>query len=62
MDYYGNIESEYVKKVTLEHRKQFAQFFTPQPIAEMMAEWLLKNENMKTVLEPAFGLGVFSRV
>jgi adenine-specific DNA-methyltransferase len=27
-----------------------------------MAEWLLGNENLKTVLEPAFGLGVFSRI
>ena len=62
MSQYGSIESEYVQEVALEHRKKFAQFFTPLPIAEMMAGWLLKNENLKTVLEPAFGLGVFSRV
>ncbi|MEO6133796.1 MAG: Eco57I restriction-modification methylase domain-containing protein [Ginsengibacter sp.] len=45
----------------MEHRKKFAQFFTPFPIAELMAKWILGNKNLKTVLEPAFGLGVFSR-
>ena len=57
-----NIEQQYCSQVSLTHRKQFAQFFTPQPIAELMAEWLLGNAQMRTVLEPAFGLGVFSRV
>jgi adenine-specific DNA-methyltransferase len=57
----GNIEHEYLHKVTLGHRKKYAQYFTPYPIAELMARWLLKNEHLKTVLEPAFGLGVFSR-
>ena len=55
-------ESHYSDTVSLEHRKKFAQFFTPPPIAELMVEWLLGNENLQTVLEPAFGLGVFSRV
>lgn len=55
------IEQQYCSQVSLAHRKQFAQFFTPQPIAELMADWLLGNAQMKTVLEPAFGLGVFSR-
>lgn len=54
-------ESEYLKFTTLEHRKKFAQFFTPFPLANLMAKWILGNENLKTVLEPAFGLGVFSR-
>ena len=26
-----------------------------------MAKWILGNKQLKTVLEPAFGLGVFSR-
>jgi len=55
-------EFEYSKQVSLEHRKKFAQFFTPYSIAELMSKWLLGNENLQTVLEPAFGLGVFSRV
>ncbi len=57
---YEDIESNYSRKVSHEHRKKYAQFFTPYPIAELMAAWLLKNEHLKTVLEPAFGLGVFS--
>jgi adenine-specific DNA-methyltransferase len=56
-----SIEVEYSKQVALEHRKKFAQFFTPEPIAELMSKWLLGNKNLQTVLEPAFGLGVFSR-
>ena len=56
-----SIEFEYSKQVSLEHRKKFAQFFTPYSIAELMIKWLLGNENLQTVLEPAFGLGVFSR-
>lgn len=55
------IEREYSKLTSIEHRKKFAQFFTPFPIADLMAKWLLGNENLKTVLEPAFGLGIFSR-
>ncbi|GAB6011717.1 HsdM family class I SAM-dependent methyltransferase [Viscerimonas tarda] len=58
----NTIESDYSKSISLEHRKKFAQFFTPLPVAELMAKWLLGNENLKTVLEPAFGLGIFSRV
>ena len=55
----NSIESDYSKSISLEHRKKFAQFFTPFPIADLMAKWILGNENLKTVLEPAFGLGVF---
>lgn len=55
-------ESEYSKKTSIEHRKQFAQFFTPVPIADLMARWLCGNKHLTTVLEPAFGLGVFSRL
>lgn len=55
------LEKIYSKKTALKHRKEFAQFFTPQPIANLMADWLLGNKSLKTVLEPAFGLGIFSR-
>ena len=55
------IETNYSKQVSLEHRKKFAQIFTPFSIANLMVKWLLGNENLQTVLEPAFGLGVFSR-
>ncbi|HBK82702.1 MAG TPA: modification methylase [Flavobacterium sp.] len=57
----NSIESDYSKSISLEHRKKFAQFFTPFPIANAMAKWILGNKQLKTVLEPAFGLGIFSR-
>ena len=55
------LEKKYTNKTNLTHRKEFAQFFTPQPIANLMSDWLLGNKSLKTVLEPAFGLGIFSR-
>jgi len=58
----NSIEEAYVADTSITHRKQFAQFFTPLPIAKLMGDWLLGNKKMKTVLEPAFGLGIFSRV
>ncbi len=55
-------ESEYVTKVDAAHRKKFAQFFTPEAIADFMTDWVLGNAcSGMHVLEPAFGLGVFSR-
>lgn len=57
-----NLEKIYSKKTSLAHRKKFAQFFTPQSIADLMADWILDNKNIETILEPAFGLGIFSRV
>ncbi|ACK72373.1 N-6 DNA methylase [Gloeothece citriformis PCC 7424] len=54
-------EKEYCQSVSLEHRKKYAQFFTPYPIADFMAQWILGNTDCKTILDPAFGLGVFAR-
>lgn len=56
------IELNYSSTVSLEHRKKYAQFFTPVEIAYIMSEWLLGNRNLSYVLEPAFGLGIFSRI
>ena len=57
----NSIENDYSKSIPIEHRKKFAQFFTPFPIADAMAQWLIGNKQLKNVLEPAFGLGIFSR-
>jgi adenine-specific DNA-methyltransferase len=57
----NQVEKNYSKKISLEHRKKFAQFFTPFQLASLMADWLLGNQKLKTVLEPAFGLGIFTR-
>ena len=54
-------EKEYSQLVSLEHRKKFAQFFTPFPIAQVMAKWITGNKKLQTVLDPAFGLGIFAR-
>jgi adenine-specific DNA-methyltransferase len=54
-------EKEYSQTISVEHRKKFAQFFTPFPIAQFMSNWILGNKKLKTVLDPAFGLGVFAR-
>lgn len=58
----NDFENNYSKITPLEHRKKYAQFFTPYQLAYLMASWLLGNENLKIVLEPAFGLGIFSRI
>ncbi len=55
------LEATYKKQTSLVHRKKFAQFFTPESIAKIMTKWLAGNDKMEMVLEPAFGLGVFSR-
>ncbi len=56
------LEKEYIQATPPKHRKKFAQFFTPEPVAEIMCDWLLQDENFSTLLEPAFGLGIFSRI
>lgn len=54
-------EKEYVLQTSIEHRKKFAQFFTPFSVATFMAKWVAGNKKLKTVLDPAFGLGIFAR-
>lgn len=55
-------EKKYSQLISLDHRKKFAQFFTPFSLAQFMAKWITANEKLQTVLDPAFGLGVFARV
>lgn len=55
-------EKDYTASVTLSHRKKYAQFFTPEPIADFMATWVLEGRKDEIdILEPAFGLGIFTR-
>lgn len=58
----NSIEQEYTASIPLTHRKRFAQFFTPLPVAKLLTQWLLGNPNLQTIQEPAFGLGIFSRL
>jgi len=51
-------ESKYIDETPLNHRKDYGQFFTPAPVARLMAKWIMKDDP-GTILDPAFGLGVF---
>ena len=55
-------EIEYIKQISVNHRKKYAQYFTPEFISDFMATWVLGGEKGKIdILEPAFGLGIFTR-
>jgi adenine-specific DNA-methyltransferase len=56
------VEEKYIQEIDINHRKKFAQFFTPLPIAKFMVNWIFEKNNIKSLLEPAFGLGIFSRL
>ena len=53
-------EESYIDGVTESRRQHFAQFFTPTPIAKMMAKWVVDVEP-KNMLEPSVGTGVLVR-
>ena len=55
-------EIDYSHDTPISHRKKYAQFFTPHEIALLMCEWISSNSSTKTILEPAIGLGIFSRI
>lgn len=57
----NEIERKYSDETSMEHRKKFAQFFTPHQIANLMAKWISDDKGIKNILEPAFGLGILSR-
>lgn len=56
------LEQKYTSSTPFEHRKKFAQFFTPESIAEFMCQWVIQGKQKTRVLDPAYGLGIFSRV
>jgi adenine-specific DNA-methyltransferase len=56
-----NPEDSYKKLVPTSHRKRYGQFFTPEPIAQLMVEWIAKV-TPKAVLDPAVGPGIFLRL
>jgi len=53
-------ERSYCQTVSLNHRKQYGQFFTPPPVAELMGCWL-EETNPRSILDPAVGTGVLLR-
>ena len=40
-------ESKYIDETPLNHRKDYGQFFTPPPVARLMAEWVMKDNPEK---------------
>ena len=55
-----SIEESYNVSSSAEKRKKFGQFFTPEPIATLMAEWVSQNQP-KYVLDPSVGTGVLTK-
>ncbi len=53
----NRLKESYLKRSSNTHRKKFGQYFTPDFLARLMANWVLSSENCRTVLDPAFGLG-----
>ncbi|HLP42214.1 MAG TPA: N-6 DNA methylase [Fibrobacteria bacterium] len=54
-------EAAYLAASDPGHRRRFAQFFTPFPVADLMARWVLAGGETRRLLDPALGLGVFAR-
>lgn len=52
------LESKYILETPISYRRDFGQFFTPSLVARLMVRWVMKD-CPKTILDPAFGLGVF---
>ena len=56
----GAPEDSYRLSIPEDHRKRFGQFFTPQPVAELMCKWVLTTRPSE-LLDPATGPGIFVR-
>jgi adenine-specific DNA-methyltransferase len=53
-------EEKYSQDVPIGRRRKFGQFFTPESVAGLMADWILEKNPM-SVIDPAVGCGVFPR-
>ncbi len=51
------LEQQYLRTADLTHRRLYAQFFTPAPIADLMVEMATPLPGMR-VLDPACGTGI----
>jgi adenine-specific DNA-methyltransferase len=51
-------EAKYIDETSFDHRKNYGQYFTPNSVARLMVQWVMRDAP-KTILDPAFGLGVF---
>jgi adenine-specific DNA-methyltransferase len=53
-------EESYRAATSAEHRRRYGQFFTPEPVAKLMCEWIAACRPER-VLDPATGPGIFVR-
>lgn len=49
-------EHQYIHSTTAAHRREFGQYFTPDPIAAVLQQWVMEIAP-ETVLDPAVGTG-----
>jgi adenine-specific DNA-methyltransferase len=59
-DYSDRLAIQYAKFVSLKHKKENGQFFTPSSVANLMASYCDYDEKTVTVLDPGFGLGILT--
>src|SRR5438067_9213744 len=52
-------EESYARLVPPTHRRRLGQYFTPQPIADLLCQWAARAEP-RTMLDPAAGTGILS--
>lgn len=53
-------EESYARLISPAHRKRFGQYFTPQPIANLLCRWASENQP-RTLLDPSAGTGILAR-
>jgi len=54
------VERRYLATVPVAHRKQYGQFFTPVPVADLMARWVTAAQPGQ-ILDPAIGTGILAQ-
>ena len=59
-EYSDRLGTFYAKKVTQEHKKNNGQFFTPTPIAHLMASYCTSENESIRILDPGCGFGVLT--
>ena len=58
--YADSLGVQYAKQVTLKHKKDNGQFFTPIPIANLMASLCSIQKNRIRILDPGCGTAILT--
>lgn len=59
-EYADRLGVYYTKQVSTKHKKDSGQFFTPIPIANLMASYSNLDKKALKILDPGFGMGILS--